>query len=210
MKRKRTITDEMRIALDAALKDPTNLTERQIEIIEEMKPRQLRPCGACTMCCRAPTIDETLIKAGDVMEPKPHGVTCQYCNLKSGCNRYETRPSTCKGYECLWGLGMIPEEHFPETVGVCWTLQPTQDESGLIVMGHCFDVGAVLHHELTPNLVNHFFSNDMISAVTLRSDKEVVALLPSGIIAHAEIDQDDPMRMRVDASTEHLSRFSIE
>lgn len=56
-----------------------------------------RSCGSCTVCCKVPGIDDKDLQ-------KPVGLWCQYCDNKSArpCTIYETRPDTCKNFECLW------------------------------------------------------------------------------------------------------------
>ncbi len=50
-------------------------------------------CGSCTMCCK--TIGVTDID-------KPPNVWCGHCEIGQGCKIYETRPTSCRTYECLW------------------------------------------------------------------------------------------------------------
>lgn len=56
-----------------------------------------RSCGSCTVCCKVPGIDDKDLQ-------KPVGLWCQYCDNKSAkpCTIYDTRPDTCKNFECLW------------------------------------------------------------------------------------------------------------
>jgi len=55
-------------------------------------------CGPCTLCCKllaVPAID------------KPKDQWCSHAKPKAGCGVYETRPESCREFNCLWlqGLG---------------------------------------------------------------------------------------------------------
>ena len=50
-------------------------------------------CDNCTLCCKVMKVRE-LEKAGNVW--------CQHCKIGSGCEIYETRPESCRVYECVW------------------------------------------------------------------------------------------------------------
>jgi hypothetical protein len=50
-------------------------------------------CGTCTLCCKTMKVHE-LDKAAHVW--------CQHCRIGKGCEIYETRPESCRIYDCLW------------------------------------------------------------------------------------------------------------
>jgi len=50
-------------------------------------------CGTCTLCCKTMKVHE-LAKAAHVW--------CQHCRIGKGCEIYETRPESCRIYDCLW------------------------------------------------------------------------------------------------------------
>jgi len=50
-------------------------------------------CGACTLCCKTMKVHE-LDKAAHVW--------CRHCRIGEGCDIYETRPESCRIYDCLW------------------------------------------------------------------------------------------------------------
>ena len=55
---------------------------------------QDRQCGSCSQCCRLLDIEEI---------QKPSGKWCQHCRPgKNACQIYETRPSDCADFLCLW------------------------------------------------------------------------------------------------------------
>lgn len=76
-------------------------------------PGSGRSCGTCDQCCR-------LIGVHDAGIDKPPGVPCEHlCNASCGqCGIYETRPSSCKHYSCMWLDGDLPEDAKPEHSGV--------------------------------------------------------------------------------------------
>ena len=50
-------------------------------------------CGTCTACCRVYAIPEL---------DKPAGPWCSHCAVGKGCTIYDSRPSLCVEYKCLW------------------------------------------------------------------------------------------------------------
>ncbi len=69
-----------------------------------------RVCGACTVCCTVPAIDNPQIQ-------KAAGATCRHCD--AGCAIYATRPDVCVGYFCGWRqLEILGEDWRPDKSGV--------------------------------------------------------------------------------------------
>ena len=52
-----------------------------------------RSCADCTLCCKLPAIPEI---------PKPAQTWCLQCDIGKGCKIYETRPGTCRKFECVY------------------------------------------------------------------------------------------------------------
>ena len=50
-------------------------------------------CDGCTACCKILKVRE-LDKQGDTW--------CQHCKIGVGCGIYDTRPESCRVYECVW------------------------------------------------------------------------------------------------------------
>lgn len=50
-------------------------------------------CDGCCMCCKMMKVEE-LEKRDDRW--------CQHCQIGSGCRIYDTRPESCRIYECVW------------------------------------------------------------------------------------------------------------
>jgi len=57
-----------------------------------MSPRP-KSCGPCTMCCKLLTVAEL---------EKPAGTACRHLAKGGGCGIYETRPTACRTFECVW------------------------------------------------------------------------------------------------------------
>jgi len=64
-----------------------------------------RECGDCTLCCKLLAIPE-LGKRKDVWCPN-----CDQSGNK--CMVYETRPDSCRAFDCLWLHGYGGEELWP-------------------------------------------------------------------------------------------------
>jgi hypothetical protein len=58
-------------------------------------------CGACTLCCKLVRVDEI---------DKPVGRWCHHCALGKGCNIYDTRPTECRTWDCLWLQGAFGDQ----------------------------------------------------------------------------------------------------
>lgn len=54
-----------------------------------------RACGACTICCKHLLLDTPEVK-------KAYGELCPHCVKGSGCQIYETRPTSCRSWYCGW------------------------------------------------------------------------------------------------------------
>ena len=52
-----------------------------------------RSCEGCTLCCKLPAIPEI---------PKPAQTWCVQCDIGKGCKIYDTRPNTCRKFECVY------------------------------------------------------------------------------------------------------------
>lgn len=55
-----------------------------------------RTCGTCTACCKTHPIREL---------EKPAGGWCPHCHIGHGCRIYESRPDSCREFECQWLKG---------------------------------------------------------------------------------------------------------
>ena len=62
-----------------------------------------RACAGCTLCCRLPAIPELA---------KPAQTLCTHCEIGEGCRIYETRPNTCRKFECLYMTSSQLNEHW--------------------------------------------------------------------------------------------------
>lgn len=68
-----------------------------------------RSCGTCSHCCTVLRVDELA---------KPAGVDCVHqCGGARGCGIHETRPTICRGYECLWLQGGLEDAERPDMIG---------------------------------------------------------------------------------------------
>ncbi len=71
-------------------------------------------CDGCTACCKVMHVRE-LDKPGDTW--------CPHCTIGTGCGIYETRPASCRTFECVWlktqqSTNPLPLELRPNTSGV--------------------------------------------------------------------------------------------
>ncbi|MDB5513036.1 MAG: uncharacterized protein JWR08_2519 [Enterovirga sp.] len=64
-----------------------------------------RECGSCTLCCKTMSVWEI---------DKPNGVWCRHVKSNRMCAIYETRPQSCRSFDCLWLRGVGPEGMRPD------------------------------------------------------------------------------------------------
>ena len=50
-------------------------------------------CGTCTACCKVMHVREL---------EKPAHRWCPHCKIAQGCGIYESRPESCRVFECIW------------------------------------------------------------------------------------------------------------
>lgn len=67
---------------------------------------QGRSCAGCTLCCKLPAIPEIA---------KPAQTWCGDCAIGQGCKIYETRPSPCRKFECVYLTSPQLGEHWKPT-----------------------------------------------------------------------------------------------
>jgi hypothetical protein len=64
---------------------------------------------------------------------KPINTTCRHV-CERGCSIYESRPASCREYDCAWLQGYLPEKHRPDQCGIVWTFERIADyPQGLLV-----------------------------------------------------------------------------
>lgn len=102
----------------------------------------MRECGDCTLCCTLLAVKELGKKAQTACEHEK----CSKCSI------YESRPQSCRDFECLWLKGVVPESVKPNKCHV--VLSATLDGSGMVAYvdpkhpgAHLDgDVGKLLYH----------------------------------------------------------------
>lgn len=81
---------------------------RRFKAASEKRTHYRRSCGDCQECCTTMGVHE--IK-------KPPSSPCRHLCVR-GCGIYETRPQSCKDYECLWLSGITPDGWKPKKYGI--------------------------------------------------------------------------------------------
>jgi hypothetical protein len=75
---------------------------------ERARRAALRSCGTCSHCCTVLRVDELR---------KPAGIDCIHQRGEHGCGIHATRPTICRGYECLWLQGGLEDDERPDATG---------------------------------------------------------------------------------------------
>lgn len=75
-----------------------------------------RVCGTCTLCCKVYIIPEI---------DKKMGSWCKFCAPGKGCGKYDSRPNTCRTFNCLWILtDFLGPEWKPERSKFVMSINP--------------------------------------------------------------------------------------
>ena len=53
----------------------------------------MRGCDGCTVCCKVMGVTEL---------GKPGDTRCPHCVVAQGCTIYDSRPKSCRTFECVW------------------------------------------------------------------------------------------------------------
>ena len=77
----------------------------------------INKCGSCQVCCEVLRIDE-------ISKPAHSRCTNQ---VKTGCKIYESRPNSCKVYQCEWLKNGEPEDNRPDRLGILFSERFTED-----------------------------------------------------------------------------------
>lgn len=122
--------------LDVQEPVPWNEIPPLIEKVQKHVAKTLAPinhCGECRACCFTLYIEDGQFK-------KPSRQWCQHCAKDFGCKLYQSRPSVCRKFKCLWLKSqkrndrMAPELR-PDRCGAIFT-EDTQAHDPLIIECH--------------------------------------------------------------------------
>lgn len=144
----------------------------------------------------------TALNEGEVLtEGKPACEACKF-STKEGCSKYDSRPEICRGYICLWAMGVIPEDNFPMDRGVCWSLEidqsPGEFRGGLLLIGHCLDIEKLSSDEKSLEVMSFFLDRtNFITNVILRDAEGALCITKDGKIFSAVVDPRDPMKVKL-------------
>ena len=84
-----------------------------------------RSCGECTLCCKLMGVPEI---------PKPSAKWCADCDQGVGCRVYDTRPPSCRNFQCFWSIDeAFPDEFRPDRIGALAAFNDSPDSAVLHV-----------------------------------------------------------------------------
>lgn len=107
---------------------------------------RVNECGSCMMCCTLPAITKEQYADSELEYPptdKKFGKECVLLGC-DGCTCYSKRPNICRGYMCLYTLGVV--EKPPVDSGIAWSIEPNVERENLewSAIAHCYDADALL------------------------------------------------------------------
>ncbi len=84
-----------------------------------------KSCGPCTLCCKLLAVAEL---------GKPMSQWCAHLKPGAGCGIYDTRPHSCRTFECVWLMDPeMPHRFRPDQTKVVLD----QDPEGLWLIARC-------------------------------------------------------------------------
>jgi uncharacterized protein len=84
-----------------------------------------RTCGECTLCCKLMGVPEL---------KKAPASWCGDCDQGKGCTVYDTRPPSCRNFQCFWLMDEnFPDEFRPDRIGALASFNDTPDSAVLHV-----------------------------------------------------------------------------
>lgn len=112
-----------------------------------------RSCGDCTACCAVMAVVELR---------KPSRRACDHVSLE-GCRIHDTRPESCREFNCLWLRGAIDASARPDELGVFFdyfTVKRT-------------DISRLIAFELWPGALNSPAARALLDALSRTHDIEL-------------------------------------
>lgn len=113
-----------------------------IERVQKHVAKTLAPvnhCGECTACCFTLYIKDKTFE-------KPSGYACKHCASGFGCKLYQSRPSVCRSFKCVWLKSQSRNDRMaaelrPDKCGAIFT-EDSQTADPLIIECHGTPNGA--------------------------------------------------------------------
>lgn len=96
-------------------------------------------CGPCTLCCKVLAVKEI---------DKPTNTWCKHASRASGCGIYDTRPTSCRQFNCVWLSNNLAPHLRPDKIHGVITL--TTDGKNIVVFedpGYPGIIGVKSHHQ---------------------------------------------------------------
>ena len=115
--------------------------------MEELK---LRNCGDCTACCDGHLIGNSY--GNKFGNKKP----CVFLVNKI-CSIYETRPNTCRSYQCAWTQSILPEWMKPSKCGVLVSVENNEDNKQYLKV---IDMQAIVDYNVYKEIENFCKENN--------------------------------------------------
>jgi len=160
-----------------------------------------RSCGGCTLCCTVLRVDE-LGKLG--------GTPCAKLRADAGgCGIYQSRPSICRRYRCLWLQGAFQEADRPDRIGAVLDLLTRAGTTHLAVREAA--PGALDRSERLGAIAGRYRAFMPVHVTdahdVMNPDAPVRVLLPDGVEQRIEGEWVTTLRSGCPAERRRLSWF---
>ena len=148
-----------------------------------------KTCGPCGLCCKVFAVAELA---------KPMGAPCPH--YAGGCTIYETRPASCRSFECVWLMDPeMPHRFRPDQTRVVLD----QDPEGLRLIARCDPANPLawkrnpMHAALRARAAATWRTGKLVLAA---AGRRTWVITPKSDIDLGEIDPASTLRVEEDAS----------
>lgn len=122
-------------------------------------------CDGCTVCCEVMGVEEL---------NKRKWEKCQHAGI--GCHIYETRPQSCREFQCMWLQGLVGDESTrPDKLGLMFRLDDDRF-LGRVIVCHEVYPGA-LEKEETARYLYEVAKIQMVILTTREREKRILGPL---------------------------------
>lgn len=104
------------------------------------------PCSACDVCCSAaPLAREKFMRPEEAPCPARR-------EGGSGCTQYNSRPESCRAFNCVWRVGLLDETSLkgalgrPDKLGIMFDVKDTHATGIQLIVAQEIRKGAIEEH----------------------------------------------------------------
>lgn len=117
-----------------------------------------RKCGECRACCYTHGVEQI---------QKPAWQHCLH-ECQQGCAIYQSRPSSCRNFECIWLQGRFEEGDRPDQTGIVLTPGKTLTHNGQEICK------VIVAHEVQPGAARQGRADQLLHWILRRNISVII------------------------------------